>query len=314
MARSSSEQYIGGAERARREARKQMNRPPPRHNQSRKRHRGNDTRQLPFPKSMRPYDRFFGSLLASSIDMFRESQVNDRKHDELMTQCCSLLSVPQLPPVPIKTPFHKAMEQNADARSHHLLQRTSSFLSEASFSSTSSSGTFDNARNYYMSKAPLILEESRCIIADALQRQSYQKQQGCALTMQLISVDEKYTSMKTPRHFAPLLLNFRVEKVKVTEKGMSWSRPGNVFALHSRVFKEVSSRDAPNKAVLACVAPVAQNKSDDGSAKRTYISLMIFRRDELNLSELIEEDSLNGVAGKAMFQAVALTTLISQGE
>jgi hypothetical protein len=320
MAKPSSEPYIGGAEKARREARKQMHRPQPRHNiHPNKRHRANnEPRLLPFPKSMKPHDRFFGSLLSSSIESFNQSQVNDRKHEELMNRCCSLLNVPSLPPAPIKTSFHRSVEKNCDARSHHLLQRSSSFLSDASFASTSSlsPGVFDNAKSYYMSKAPLILEESRCIIADALHRQTYSKNNGCTLSLQLAAVDEKYSKM-THVQFAPLLLSFKIEKV-VTEKdkGMSWSRPGNVFVLKPPSTIDGSKSkdsDEAQSALLACVAPMAQIKSEDG--KSSYISLMIFRRDDFDLSQFMKNDDSNSKGNdKAKFQAVALTTLISQGE
>ena len=259
---------------------------------------------------MRPHDRFFGSLLSASVEDFKESQVDDRKHDDFMSRCCSLLNVPSLPAVPVKTSFHRSMEQKGDARSHHLLQRTSSFLSETSFVSmgSSSSGTFDSARSYYMSKAPLILEESRYIIADALNIQSYQKRSGCVLSLQLHSVDEKYPKMIKQRQFAPLLLNFVIKKIKDSEKGVSWSRPGNVFVL-----KHLDSQSA----VLACVAPMVKNKSKEAaSSQNSSITLMIFRQDDLDVSHYLSNDEsiTTTIAGDNLFQAVALTTLISQGE
>jgi hypothetical protein len=324
---ASSEPYIGGAEKARREARKQLYRPQQsRHHNPNKRHRGNNEQRLPpFPKSMKPYDRFFGSLLSSSIESFHRSQVNDRDHEELMNRCCSLLNVPSLPPSPIKTPFHKSLEKKDDARSHHLLQRTSSFLSDASSfaSSSSSSGVFDNAKSYYMSMAPLILEESRCIIADALARQN-QKSGSCVLSLQLVSVDEKYSKMSHHmQSFAPLLLTFKIDKVTYDrEKGVSWSRPGNVFVLNppSRNDETTNSKDFEMKKkvqtpLLACVAPMSQMKSEDGTNKNSYISLMVFRRDDFDITQFMKDEEANSkINGKSMFHAVALTTLISQGE
>jgi hypothetical protein len=231
-----------------------------------------------------------------------------------MTQCCSLLNVPSLPAVPIRSQFHRSMQENGDARSHHLLQRTSSFLSETSFSSTNSmsSGTFDNARSYYLSKAPLILEESRCIIAEALARQNNQRNSGCSLSLQLLSVDEKYPQMNQR---SPLLFNFKILKIKESEKGMSWSRPGNVFVLSP---KRTKLYDADHPSVLVCIAPMTQTKSDSnegrGASKSSYISLLIFRRDDLNLSHNLDLDESNEINGGEMFQAIALTTLISQGK
>lgn len=305
-----SDQFIGGAERARRQARKQMNQPAPRPNKHHKRQRDGTKNLSSYPKSMRPYDRFFGSLLSSSIDSLRQSQADDRKHVEYMAQCCSLLNVPSLPPMPIKTPFHKSMERKGDARSHHLLQRTSTFLSETSFSSmNSSSGTFDDARSYYMSKAPLILEESRYIVADALNKQSFQKNSGCVLSLQLLSMQEKYPKI-SQQQYAPLVLTFSVESIKDSEKSMSWSRPGNVFILGPCL---------PNRnmdlqsSVLACIAPMMQSKEDgSGSSKNMSISLMIFRRDNI-LPFLFFVDGASKSEDMGMFRAFALTTLISQG-
>ena len=160
-----------------------------------------------------------------------------------------------------------------------------------------------------MSKAPLILEESRCIIADALSKLSHQKSGGVVLSLQLLSVDEKYPQIIQQQH-APLLLNFRIDKVRDKEKGISWSRPGNIFIL-SRCSKGNGDANLQSS-VLACIAPMIQKRDsdeDNGSLKSTHISLMIFQRRDLSDIDCSRESN-----NKHFFHAVALTTLISQGE
>ena len=158
-----------------------------------------------------------------------------------------------------------------------------------------------------MSKAPLILEESRYIIADALNKQSVQKNGGCVLSLQLLSMQEKYPKM-SQQQCAPLVLTFNVKSIKDSEKSMSWSRPGNVFILGPCLpGRNMNSQSS----VLACIAPTMQSKEDEsGSSKNKSISLMIFRRDDI-LPFLVLVD---GSEDMGIFQAVALTTLISQGK
>jgi hypothetical protein len=321
--------FIGGAEKARRMARKRMNQPPAvvRSNQGNKR-----ASTPPYPKSMRPHDRYFGSLLYSSVQSLIESQDNAEVHRELMTHACSLLGVPNLPTPPVRSQFQRSMSNNGDARSHHLLQRASSFLTDASSttvestlsSSSRSSSTFSDAKSYYMSKAPLILEESRCVIADSLKRLSVQKTEACSLSLQLVSIDEKYPQLAHQhKKFAPSVLNFKIEKINSREQSMSWSRPGNVFLLCPSHVKPTNGnkriRDENihdmQQSVLACFAPMGQNKSDgtETSGKSSSLSLMIFHRGGLDLSSHLtaDESKSSPHCNHVLFHATALTTLIS---
>ncbi|KAL3805664.1 hypothetical protein HJC23_005908 [Cyclotella cryptica] len=317
--------FIGGAEKARRNARKR-NISSSNVLSFKRQHRSS---ARPYPKSMRPYDRFFGSLLSSSLESLTGSQIDEEKHRELMARSCSLLNVPSLPAAPIGSKFQQSKEKTADARSQHLLQRASSFLTEASSVTTdstaaSSSGIFDNARSYYLSRAPLILEESRYIIADALDRLSLRKSGMCSFTLQLLSVDQKYPQL-VQKHspLAPIILNFRIERISNNERDMSWSRPGSVFVLRRQTTtkfpgttEKCNEQIDLQSSLLACVSPSIQKKSennDTGQPSRiSNLSLMIFRQGDINICEEAEESKSKARNGQMMFQAIALTTLISQ--
>jgi len=318
--------FIGGAENARRAARKRNSSSS---NTSYSTSYKRRASPRPHPKSMRPYDRFFAAVLSSSLESLIKSQIDEGKHRELMARSCSLLNVPSLPAAPIRSEFEQSMEKSADARSLHLFQRACSFLTDASFVTaesklTSSSGTFDNARSYYLSKAPLILEESRCIIADALGRLSLQKSGVCSLTLQLLSVNEKYPQLNQEHSlFAPIILDFRIEKIRNNEKDMSWSRPGSVLVLRRRpatkvlgTTKKCDEHIDLQSSLLACVAPSIKKKSesnDSGQPSRSSnLSLMIFRQGDLDISNYIENDKSKADNSQIMFQASVLTTLISQ--
>lgn len=318
--------FIGGAENARRAARKRNSiSSNTSYNTSYKRRAS----PRPHPKSMRPYDRFFAALLSPSLESLIKSQIDEEKHREVMAYSCSLLNVPFLPAAPIRSELQQSMEKSPDVRSLHSLDRACSFFTDASFATaesnvTSSSGTFDNARSYYLSKAPLILEESRYIIADALGRLSLQKCSVCSLTLQLLSVNEKYPRLKQEHSlFAPMILDFRIERIRNNQKDMSWSRPGSVLVLRRRPATKVpgttENRDEYidlQSSLLACVAPSIHKKSESNDSSQpsrsSNLSLMIFRQDDLIMSNHIEKDKSNAHNGQIMYQATALTTLISQ--
>ncbi|KAL7546436.1 hypothetical protein ACHAWF_009776, partial [Thalassiosira exigua] len=310
--------FVGGAEKARRNARKRMNQPRP--SSSKKRRGGNKSGNAsitPYPKSMRESERFFGSLLSSSPKALEQSETDDYTRRRVMGQACSLLNVPSLPTPSL---LEQLAGKSSDARTHNLMQRSCSLLSTASSSSTSSSsssGTYDNARSYYSSKAPLILEESRCIIAQSLAKALRSKSGSDLFTLELMSIDEKYPNVTCrQRKQSPLILNFQIthkpstsnKQRSANEKSARWTRPGSVLLL-----RQQNDVDLSKKCVLASVVP---NRNWQSQTSSNMISLMIFRRDDLNLSELSTEDS--GLddddcdINKPVFFATALTTLIAQ--
>jgi len=309
--------FVGGAEKARRNARKRMHQPKRSDSSSNNKRRQNNINQtiIPYPKSMREYERYFGSLLSSSTNAIHKSETDGRLHSQVMQQACTLLNVPALPPPPYLQQ-KLASKSNDDARTHHLLQRSTSLLSNISSSTTSSSssGTFDNARSYYMSKVPLILEESRCIIATSL-AQVYknnnnnnrkQKRNGNSdsFTLQLTSIEEKYPKITNSRQrqYAPLILNFEIVTNKNdcggNEIKSKCTRPGSVLLLQQQT-----------SSVLACIVPNGNHQA----VSANVLSLMIFRRDDLQLTEFNNDDQSNSnIEKKLIFHATAVTTLIGQ--
>lgn len=295
--------FIGGAEKARRNARKRMRQPPRGNDTSNKRR---STSLSPYPKSMRQYERFFGSLLSSSPKALELSETDGSSHRKVMHQACSLLNVPALPtPSSLQQKF--ASGTSIDARTHHLIQRSSSIISNASsYSSTStSSGTYENARSYYLSKAPLILEEARCIISESLAKiPRNNKRDSGSFTLELMSIEEKYPKLSDRQH-SPLILNFQIvtepKQQRSNDRSTRWTRPGSVLLLRQQGQESGGS----DSSVLACVVP----NGNWQSSSSCLLSLMIFRRDDLDLSHLsMDDDSLES----DNFDAIALTTLISQ--
>jgi hypothetical protein len=135
--------FIGGAERARRNARKRKFQPRSNINgdSSSMVHHRHESLQ-PYPKTMKEYERFFGSLLSSStLDVLR-SETNGNSHRLVIQQACSLINVPCLP-----TPPHLQQRKQVDARTHHLMQRSSSSNTNAFYMNAfPRSGTYDSAR------------------------------------------------------------------------------------------------------------------------------------------------------------------------
>ncbi|KAL7537872.1 hypothetical protein ACHAXR_008767 [Thalassiosira sp. AJA248-18] len=317
--------FIGGAEKARRNARKRMYQPRQKKSgaTSNKRWDNRNGAISPYPKSMREYERFFGSLLSSSVTELKQSETDGNSHRKVMQQASSLLNVPSIPSPPYLQQKLASLEGSNDARTHHLIQRSSSILSNASsYSNTSSSsGTYDNARSYYMANAPLILEESRYTIVDSLlkTRTSYNKRGSGSFTLELLSIEEKYPKLATrQRECAPLILNFQIANDSTPKKQQSnndksskWTRPGSVLLLHQRNEENASE----SSGVLACIVPNGNWKSSSSSSSMQLLSLMIFRRDDLDLSQLSMEDDAqnnNKTDQNPVFYATALTTLIGQ--
>jgi hypothetical protein len=317
---------------ARRNARKRQSMPNP--NFHRKRHQKKNecyaTTSSPYPKSMKVNDRFFGALLSSSTKNLRESESDATVYQTVMQQACSLLAVPSIatPAKLVNSPLLKKINaSNDDARSHHLLQRSCSFVSNASStaSSSSSSSTYDNAREYYMSKAPLILEESRYIISESIAKQVQKRRDICSFQLEFISMEERYPNISYDlRQYAPLQLNFRITDTSCKEKSSAkYTRPGSVFLICQSQLKQqqkkkkkgqVKDEEIDSSSVLACVMPNYQSKSNNASGGDSCnLSLMIFNRDGIDLRQLYEvsEDTNNNAKGKVSFRAVFLVTLIS---
>jgi len=313
---------------ARRNARKRQWMP----NNEFHRKRKNDSKSTssttsPYPKSIKIHDRFFGCLLSSSIQKFRDSESNAVAYQQLMQLACSLLGVPCIP-TPAKllnSPLSKKLRTSKDsARSHHLLQRScSTSLLDASSSSCSystPSSTFDNAREYYMSKAPLILEESRYIISESIAKKASTRRDICSFRLELISMEERYPNLAyNLRQYAPTQLIFRIVDTSCKETSSAkYTRPGSVFLLNQHQLQQKSKKgksdDDTEFSVLACVVPSYQTKTK--TEDENTLSLMIFNRDGIDINQLSEgsgsdNDTSSSVKGKVIFHGVFLCTLIS---
>lgn len=342
--------FVGGAELARRNAQKRKYQPTNSYNKNTNCKRGRTNQSSittptiqPYPKSMKEYDRFFCSLLSSSAVQIQQSDSCVKSHQLVMHLACSLLNIPQLPSPPSYTQQNnipsssgssppRRSSHDDDARTHHLLQRSSSI------STSTSSGSFATAREYYMSMAPLVLEESRCIIAESLTnltshpRRNHQRRirDGCTYTLEFTSMNEKYPKYtKQQRLTAPLILNFQIIATNSDGGGMNhrqdrrsnnynssssnsinkWTRPGNVVLLRRQQQRHQHDNISINlqHSVLACIVPNSGNRQSDSSSS---LSLMIVHRTELNLDdELVNSSSSTQIC---YFVATAVTTLISQ--
>ncbi len=318
--------FVGGAELARRNARKRLSMPNPNNNRFRRKSQKKNERYAatsPYPKSMKVNDRFFGSLLSSSTKRLRQSETDATAYQTVMQQACSLLAVPCIatPAKLINSPLLKKLETSKDhARSHHLLQRSCSLLSTASSTSSNStsSSTYENAREYYMSKAPLILEESRYILSESIAKQAHKRRDTCAFQLEFISMEERYPNISYDlRQYSPLQLNFRITDISCKESSSKYTRAGSVFLItrnqpsQQKRRGKIKDRENDSSSVLACIMPSYPGKGDDSSST---LSLMIFNRDGLDLRQIVDsngEEKSNTGKEKFVFRAVFLVTLIS---
>jgi hypothetical protein len=164
---------------------------------------------------------------------------------------------------------------------------------------------------YYMSLAPLILEESRCIIAEALTKLSCSERSADNFMLELTSIEEKYTKLATSqKKYAPLILNFRIYTTKSKQSLYSdstnakWTRPGSVILLR----RKCTDRKESTSSILACIVPNGGKQSASSSSINTTISLMVFRREDVE----IRQHSVDNDEEVNPFYATPITTLISQ--
>lgn len=273
--------FIGGAERARREAQKRRaeHGVHPQNGGGRKRRKsksnrgnvgGDGTKYL--PKSMKPSERFFASLLQSSTSDIEASNDSDELRTKVMSEACCRLGLP-LPAQLTAT--------NADAH------------------------------QFYSSRASLVLEESRFILSEALmkrrrtQRQSRQPHRSYgqhnilnhSIRVQLVSLQER-------KKTGTIILTFEKVPYSQSRSGgkvetsfspseMYAMRPGCCFKIRQR-----ETIDAMNPAsFLGAVYPQFKYDREGGC---NSLSLMVFRRGDL-------PEKPEGV-----WEVIALTTLISQ--
>ncbi len=163
---------------------------------------------------------------------------------------------------------------------------------------------------YYMSLAPLILEESRCILAHALNKVSQHSVRSAdTFILELTSFEEKYTKLDTThRKYAPLIFNLQIIGSKMNlgfgadSNSAKWTRPGSVVLLR----RKGSDGNDFTTSILACINPIAgPQPTSSSSSPNSTVSLMIFRRADFEASQLYGEEN-------TLFYATPMTTLISQ--
>jgi hypothetical protein len=152
---NNNQRFIGGAERARREERKKRNRPPNEslssngegvyeghqgRNRGKGKGKGKGKKQKHtshlhgrLPKSLSPNERFFASLLTSSVEELRQSNATSQQRDAVMQQVCGRVGVALPQPLP----------------SH-----------------------YSSAQEYYDPRTALVLEEARYILSETLGRRT----------------------------------------------------------------------------------------------------------------------------------------------
>ena len=169
-----------------------------------------------------------------------------------------------------------------------------------------------------MSMAPLILEESRCILADALKKSACNDQGADTFTLELSSIEEKYTKLANiHRKYAPLILNCLIVGTNTNQGYRSdsasskWTRPGSVMLLR-RKYKDGKSDSKPTT-ILACIVPIGGQQLASSSLS-SAVSLMVFRREDLKVCQFSMDNDIQDISNedKELFYATNVTTLIAQ--
>lgn len=287
------EKFIGGAERARRNARKRQrvhgdggdygpnskrsSQSSSATNNSSSASRSSSRRGVArIPRSFRPMDRFFASLFQSSVDEYIKSDDDDSARTQLMSDICGRAGLP----LPAKI----------------------------------SSSSID-AHHFYSTRASLVMEEARFILADALRKHGGPHDpHGRAhagpslLRLQLVSVEER-------EKLGATVLTFEKKAQEgaaatFTPQELYDMRPGCCFEIvvQGKLETEEESIDyipldssrrctvTHNASVLASVVPLA-----DRSNVERQLSLMVYHK--LRLDPSCAED---------LWQLRPLTTVISE--
>ena len=259
------QKFIGGAERARRNAQKRQRTnggvgfgP----NQKRTYVPNSDGRcnrtVARIPKSAKPSERFFASLFRSTVDEFKRSDDSDASRTKLMSNICGRAGLP----MPAK-------------------------IQAASI----------DANHFYSTRAALVMEEARFVIADALRKHRGpgdahgRRHPGpSSLSLRLVSVEEK----EKLGGCTVMTFEKRVPGATFEPKELYDMRPGCCFEI--RTAGKVESNPNVSSSVLANVVP-----SSDRSNIDSQLSLMVYHKLEL-LSEGCDD----------IWNLRPLTTLISE--
>ena len=211
------------------------------------------------PKSAKPSERFFASLFRSTVDEFKRSDDSDASHTKLMSNICGRAGLP----MPAK-------------------------LQAASI----------DANQFYSTRAALVMEEARFVVADALRKHNGpadahgRRHPGpSSLSLRLVSVEEK----EKLGGCTVVTFEKRVPGATFEPKELYDMRPGCCFEIIT-LGKVESSNPSVLSSVLANVVP-----SSDRSNIDSQLTLMLYHKLEL-LSEGCDD----------IWEVRPLTTLISE--
>ena len=259
------EPFIGGAELARRNARKRqrMNGGGFGPNQNRtlaNTCNASSCTVARIPKSAKPSERFFASLFRSSVEEFKRSDDNDTSRREIMSNICGRAGLP----MPAK-------------------------IQAASI----------DANHFYSTRAALVMEEARFVIADALRRHTGpadahgRRHVGpTCLSLQLVSVEER----EKLGGCTVLTFEKRTPGATFASQELYDMRPGCCFEIITAGRVESNRSPDMSSSILANVVP-----SSDRSNIERQLTLMVYHK--LGIPAEACED---------MWEVRPLTTLISE--
>jgi hypothetical protein len=230
--------FIGGAERARREAQKKRHRPQAGsflstgdRNKGKGKGKGKKQKHLShvpgrLPKSLSANERFFASLLTSSVEELRQSNASFPQRDALMRQVCGRVGV---------APPQAVLASN-----------------------------YSTAKEYYEPRTALVLEEARYTLSETLGKQ-HRRQHKIMVT--LAQVDERQKTGHIVLQFAkPYGGLYKNYPPAFTTQELFDMRPGGCFQV------DFTSPQCSGS-VLASIVPQFQH---DSSQKPT-VTLMVYQ-------------------------------------
>jgi hypothetical protein len=190
--------FIGGAERARREAQKKRFRPPDNNNNNtgkgngrgkKKKKHTSHVQQGRLPKSLPPNERFFACLLTSSVEELRQSNATPQQRDALMRQVCGRVGV---------APPQAALPSN-----------------------------YSTLKEYYEPRTALVLEEARYTLSETLGRKQ-QRHKTIAVTLAQVEERKKtgHVVLQFVKPYGGLYKNF---PPAFTPQELYDMRPGGCF-------------------------------------------------------------------------------------
>lgn len=281
-----SGKFVGGAEKARRHARKRAREPVSR--------KGRGSKKTSLFKNLKPSQKFFYSLLASDT----RNYINANNDGPIKSEETNDLGKGQ-----------KRVNSHYDRLISEICQRGNAPLPRKL------SATYSDKNEFYAVRKALVLEEARCILSNELERLS--KQGRWTMRLSLVSSDEQ------PKTGIPLLVfqkaqistNFYHSRHSGTSPNtfsnseMYHMKPGCVFELtyvgeyepnHHGV-RPSTNRNYEQLSVLATILPQNMNAQNGDGFSSTF-TVMVFNKQYL----------YGKVSTNSLWDARPVTTLIGE--